>query len=645
MANSLQDITNLSDYIRTFGSSINEKVNTKHPPLFMPGTEWHPKLLRSLRAPFQGQGDAIMGVVETLRHQDSAFVVGEMGTGKTLIGALIPWVITDSPRVLVMCPGHLTGKWKREIEMTVPDAEVSIVRNLSDAMAIDAEAVTAGSKPRYWVLSKETGKLGFSWRPAVGKILQRKVKVKENGIERWETLEEAVCHRCGEVVRKPSKGQPVGDAPDELPVEMGEIRKRKTYCQCGEALWQVDGSKYRKMAVADYLKKNLPKNFFDFFIADEVHELKGRHTAQGNAFGTLASCSRKTICLTGTLLGGYASHLFYLNFRVNPAAMKEEGFDYRSPKKFVEQYGVEEVVLRETSGRDVLDNRTSKGRNKTARTNERPGISPELFAHQLLDKAVFLHLDDVSRTLPPLDEDVIGVRMDPDVAAAYADMEEQIKNVMSALLKKGNKQLLSTYLINLLSYPDRPFGNPDIKLEEGNLYSPRELDQGKLYPKEKELLNLVQSELSEGRRCLVYATFTQSRDVTERLHRILSDAGIKSQVLKGVKPTAREAWVKDKLADGMEVMICNPELVKTGLDLVEFPTIIFAQTGYNIFTLRQSSRRSWRIGQTQPVKVFYLYYKDTMQERAVALIGKKLSASLALEGKLTEKGLTSMSET
>ena len=645
MPERIEDIHNLTDYIRTFGSTINEKVNKSHPPLFMPGSEWHPKLFRSLRDPYQGQGDAIMGLVETLKNQDSAVMVGEMGTGKSLIGALTPWVMMDSPRVLVMCPGHLTEKWKREIELTVPDAEVSIIRNLSDAIALDAEAMSAASKPRYWVMSKETGKLGYSWRPAVGKILERKVKVVEGGTERWEAVEQVICPRCGQVVKKAVKKKGAGDEPDEIPLDMDEIRRRKTYCPCGEALWQVDGSKSRKIAAADYLKKNLPKDFFDFFIADEVHELKGRHTAQGNAFGTLASCSRKTICLTGTLLGGYASHLFYLNFRINPAAMKEEGFDYRSPKKFVQQYGVEELVIRETSGGNATDNRTSKGRSRSSRTNERPGISPQLFADQLLDKAVFLHLDDVSQSLPPLSEDVIGVEMDPDVALAYGDMEEQIKEVMRPLLKKGDKRLLGTYLVNLLSYPDRPFGNPPIKLEEGNLYSPQEFGQGHLYPKEKELLNLIESELAQSRRCLVYATFTRSRDVTERLNRILSDQGIKSSILKDVKPAARESWIEEKLADGMQVMICNPELVKTGLDLNGFPTIIYAQTGYNIFTLRQSSRRSWRIGQTQPVKVFYLYYKDTMQERAVGLIGRKLNASLALEGRLTEKGLTSLSET
>jgi len=76
---------------------------------------------------------------------------------------------------------------------------------------------------------------------------------------------------------------------------------------------------------------------------------------------------------------------------------------------------------------------------------------------------------------------------------------------------------------------------------------------------------------------------------------------------------------------------------------LDFPTIIFYQTGYSIFTLRQASRRSWRIGQDKPVRIHYLHYRGTMQERALELVGKKLSASLAIEGKLTADGLASLS--
>jgi HJR/Mrr/RecB family endonuclease len=56
------------------------------------------------------------------------------------------------------------------------------------------------------------------------------------------------------------------------------------------------------------------------------------------------------------------------------------------------------------------------------------------------------------------------------------------------------------------------------------------------------------------------------------------------------------------------MLITNPELVKTRLDLLDFPTIVLLQTSYNVYTLQQAARRSWRIGQKHPVRVIFFGY-------------------------------------
>jgi hypothetical protein len=94
----------------------------------------------------------------------------------------------------------------------------------------------------------------------------------------------------------------------------------------------------------------------------------------------------------------------------------------------------------------------------------------------------------------------------------------------------------------------------------------------------------------------------------------------------------------------MQVCICHPKLVQTGLDLLEFPTILFYETGYSTYVLRQASRRSWRIGQKRPVRVGFLTYSKTAQESCLRLMGKKLLVSLAMEGKLQAEGLQAMDE-
>jgi hypothetical protein len=93
------------------------------------------------------------------------------------------------------------------------------------------------------------------------------------------------------------------------------------------------------------------------------------------------------------------------------------------------------------------------------------------------------------------------------------------------------------------------------------------------------------------------------------------------------------------LRRGIDVAICHPKIVETGLDLLDFPTILFHETGYSLHTLRQASRRSWRIGQRRPVEVKFFAYKGTMQEVCLRLMGKKLLVALAMEGKFTSEGL------
>ena len=116
-----------------------------------------------------------------------------------------------------------------------------------------------------------------------------------------------------------------------------------------------------------------------------------------------------------------------------------------------------------------------------------------------------------------------------------------------------------------------------------------------------------------------------------------------SAVLRASTPThKREAWYREQLKRGIDVAICHPKLVETGLDLLEFPTILFHETGYSLHTLRQASRRSWRIGQKRPVEVKFFAYSGTMQEVCLRLMGKKLLVALAMEGKFASEGLQAL---
>jgi hypothetical protein len=243
--------------------------------------------------------------------------------------------------------------------------------------------------------------------------------------------------------------------------------------------------------------------------------------------------------------------------------------------------------------------------------------------------------------------------MDPELQKAYSDLEQSITDALRE--HHGNASVISTAMNALLLYPDRPYGLGTLygyctneetgERERFIIAEPADLDQEFVYTKERSLIEEIKKELAQGRRVQVFAVYTRKRDVTRRLQELLLKAGIRAEVLTAeTPPEQREAWYERHLRNGMQVCICHPKLVQTGLDLLEFPTILFYETGYSTYVLRQASRRSWRIGQKRPVRVGFLTYSKTAQESCLRLMGKKLLVSLAMEGKLQAEGLQAMDE-
>lgn len=164
-------------------------------------------------------------------------------------------------------------------------------------------------------------------------------------------------------------------------------------------------------------------------------------------------------------------------------------------------------------------------------------------------------------------------------------------------------------------------------------------------PKEQALLDLCLTEKAKDRKVLVYTVYSGTRDTTSRLKRLLEQAGLKVAVLRASVDTARrEDWILDQVDRGIDVLITNPELVKTGLDLLDFPTIAFLQTGYNVYTLQQAARRSWRIGQKQAVRVIFFGYANSSQITCLQLMAKKIAVAQSTSGDVPDSGLDSLNQ-
>ena len=364
-----------------------------------------------------------------------------------------------------------------------------------------------GPAPLFAIMSRERAKLSYRWKPAViqrwAAAGGRLVRDEQTG----EPFQVPCCPRCyAQVVDR-----------DGVPLTNEELSRKRRDCDlCRSALWQADGTGPRQVsALADYVKHRM-KGFFDLLIGDEVHEYKGRGSAQGIAAGVLADSCGKSLTLTGTLTGGYSSTLFHLLYRFSPDIRTEFG---RSEEgRWIQRYGfLEQTVRHSDDGDSFEDGRNSrrKGYRKTVR--ERPGLAPSALFH-LIGNSVFLRLSDVASGLPPYEEQVLLSEHGPgdgrDRLLPAQSLRHGVRHPAAGFggeaLAKGSKRLLATYLQTLLAYPDGcTRGETVFDPQTGNvLIQMPPLSEDKLYPKEQALVDLVAAERLAGRKVLVYATHT-----------------------------------------------------------------------------------------------------------------------------------------
>ena len=671
----MPELSTIYDYMRANAGLLGARILEEFPALHQFENPISPRVEGLLRRPFPAQSIAIMGLAKRWREARTAMVVAECGTGKTLISLGGVHVHSQSKpyAALAMVPPHLVEKWARETFLTLPGVRVFLIDDLRNggddnkAHGVNEVRLRQGrivreglqtslselrlrrssttprqrwlslcGRPSLFIVGRERAKLGYFWRHAYN--------VPRSG------------PYLGCVVNSDT-GMPVIVDDGRLTAaqfeqfkisETIESRSDKSCRQFHSPLWQADADKIRRMAPIEFIGRYMP-GWFDYAICDEVHQLAG-DTAQGNALGTLASCSDRIVGLTGTLLGGYADDLFNTLFRLEAGRMKEHGYEWGTSGRssFTQDYGVLETITKV----EPADNKCSKAKTTTV-VRRKPGASPLLFGEFLMQLCAFVFLEDISGELPPYEESYLSVAMDAPMREAYCELEDDIRQALKE--HRGNRSVLSTMLNTLLLYPDHPYGLGTLYGAEFDSETKRkvpfviaktqDLPEDFLYSKERRLLQEIKQELAEGRRCQVFAVYTRKHDVTARLERILSNEGIRTAVLRAnVDTSKREAWYARQIKDGVQVVICHPKLVETGLDLLDFPTIIFYESGYSLHTLRQASRRSWRIGQRRPVRVKFLCYEGTMQTACLRLMGKKLLVALTMEGKFAGEGLQNIDE-
>lgn len=330
-------------------------------------------------------------------------------------------------------------------------------------------------------------------------------------------------------------------------------------------------------------------------------------------------------------MNGYASSLFYILYRLFPNIMKREGFDYNDVNEFARIFGVYSRENRVTADGRTVGN---------SREKFLPGVSSLVFTKFLMDNTVFVSLEDMTEGLPSYTEIPLKITMDEETANGYNKYVEYLR-----ASSQDNFSMIGNVFRQMTMYPDAPHCVDDIinKETEELLFTPDKLDQ-KPRNKELKLLEIIDEKIANGEKVLVYYNDVNMSNIGSHLTNIIRSVGYDAYELKAsVKAEQREQYINNLIDKGLDVLICNPKLVETGLNLLDFTTIVFYQIGYNLSTMRQASRRSWRLSQTKDITVYFLYYENTTQEDALSLMATKLHAAQSMEGKFSEEGLKAMS--
>lgn len=409
---------------------------------------------------------------------------------------------------------------------------------------------------------------------------------------------------------------------------------------CGEPLYQAISSPNR-YPLASWLARKGNANY-DLLILDEAHELSNDDSAQTRARMRLQAKAPFTVCLTGSLVNGYAESAFENLYSVSREFRSEYGRDGR--RVFVESYGYYKIVVQEDESRPIpealrgLNSDRVMGRSR--RAGMVPGVQPRFYMDCLLRHAVTLQKAD-------LELDLQLVKYESRSATLLPEQNRQhqvlITELMARVKEDKHDPELSGRLwgavTKLASFPDLACsGVFELRYPEnvgGELVTSQPgLDPGIRLPKEQLLVDSIREELKEDRPCLVLAWH---QEVIQRLLRVLEEEGIACEYLNpAAVPTAkRQAWIDRKvIKPNQRVLVSNPTCIQTGLNnLVHFATEIwFENPTCNALILRQAIGRIDRPGQKKEPRVIILTYDEVLQQKARQLLLHKAAVSELADG-------------
>ncbi len=635
------------------------------------------------------------------------YFVCEPGYGKTTLAIglatlkIAEGAWTPEDVLIVVCPGNMLLKWKREILGMRPFDRVLTV-SLADSEGTKRDTLadvakfcfTSSEHPRWLILDQDGVKFGEgadkgTWMetaaqglmsPITGLKPNREFSAKELPVAEgkeyigggYRDVDAKLTAGWGER-RKLYLSKLVGNGRVVMTnVERGEAEAERDNNFDSEGIQTDEGITRFKARPQSTIETNVTgeaildpwiaaqgvragrnpriplwrwlKRFMDQKVAicfiDEIHHAAGKTTDVADSTMHISQCARFVVGLTGTLSRGVASSLYKLEAIIDPQRLfKRYPWGAAGLQAWIQDMGaVEEYMKKDDKDEDEVGAFTVVSREGTF-IRELSRTTPLLVAWGL-PHMVVRSLDDLGEVMPNYEEVPVPIALKDQ---AHRDFYDKLDDLTSPPIQKLRAYGYLTRGVNTPFYPMTIEALDKVEDEFGRVIARSRRAIGKvakvetpILGKEKALIDTINKHLKLKQGICVYTLQSgDKRPYQDRLKGLIGKhcKGAKVAILNtDTSRIAREAWIDDQTAKGVNVLICNPVLVKEGLDLLGFQNYWWHELTLQMILTVQASHRGYRPSQLMDCTTYFPYYTGTIEERQMKLLGLKLKAHAVLSG-------------
>jgi SNF2 family DNA or RNA helicase len=216
-------------------------------------------------------------------------------------------------------------------------------------------------------------------------------------------------------------------------------------------------------------------------------------------------------------------------------------------------------------------------------------------------------LADVAADLPERIDIDVPLELGPELSNRYIEvLEEAIERypTAGALVATGQLQIFC-------AHPWLQAGAGSDADDDSSLN--RSADMPLVTPKVERTVSLLDEAFRNGKKVIVFAVFNRCGDLIREAGHGLPPAFWGA--INGATPQEERQKIVDDFSDhdGPGCLVLNPKAAGAGLNITAATIVIHYTQAWNPALEAQASARAHRRGQTEPVRIYRLFYEDTVE--------------------------------